>query len=45
MLVGNQLVMERMSEWEVWKVKVNVMEGYEGAVHKVVSITQQVWRK
>ena len=36
MLVGNQLVMEGMSDWEVWNVKVNVMEGYEGAVCKVV---------
>ena len=41
MLVGNQLVMEGMSEWEVWNVKVNVMEGYKGAVCKVVKYPSQ----
>jgi hypothetical protein len=30
-----------VSEWEVWNVKVNVMEGYEGAVRKVVKYPSQ----
>ena len=34
---GTQLVIEGMAEWEVWNVEEeDVMEGYEGAVCKVV---------
>ena len=35
--VGTRLVKEGMAEWEVWDVEEEyVMEGYEGAVCKVV---------
>ena len=40
--VGIQLVMEGMAEWEVWNVEEeDVMEGYEGAVRKVVKYPSQ----
>lgn len=34
--VGTQLVMEGMAEREVWNVEEDVVEGYNGAVCKVV---------
>ena len=40
--IGTQLVMEGMAEWEVWNVEEeDVMEGYEGAVRKVVKYPSQ----
>ena len=40
--VGTQLVMEGMAEWEVWNVEEeDVVEGYEGAVCKVVKYPSQ----
>ena len=40
--VGTQLEMEGMAEWEVWNVEEeDVMDGYEGAVNKVVKYPSQ----
>jgi hypothetical protein len=39
---GTQLVMEGMAEWELWNVEEeDKMEGYEGAVRKVVKYSSQ----
>ena len=41
--VGTQLVIEGIAEWEVWNVEEeDVMEGYEGAVCKVVKYPSQL---